>query len=89
MIIKKVVLIKEKHPALVLNQKLSILRQLNDEENIFLDYSSTAKGGIFSKKEFKFKIYYRYQSKDYLNITFTHPQMAIYRLGLHHFLIIQ
>lgn len=61
-IIKKVLLIKDKEQALEFNQKLGILQQFNDQENIFLDYTSEAKGGIFSKREYKFKIYYRFQS---------------------------
>jgi hypothetical protein len=64
LIIKKVILLKEKNKALVLNKKLSILKQLNDEDNIFLDFSSSANGGFFSKKEYKFKVYYRYESKE-------------------------
>ena len=66
MIIKKVVLFKDKKQANLLNEKLNILRNFNDNENIFLDFTSQANGGIFSKKEYKFKIYYRYQSLKFL-----------------------
>lgn len=55
-------MIKDKREACELNEKLNILKKFRDQENIFLDFTSQAKGGVFSKKEFKFKIYYRYQS---------------------------
>lgn len=45
-----------------LNTKLRFLKKLQDENNIFLDYSAETKGGILSKKTYKFKIYYKYES---------------------------
>jgi hypothetical protein len=53
---------EDKTKALELNEKLIILKQFKDEENIFLDYTAESNGGVFSKKQFKFKIYYRYES---------------------------
>lgn len=53
---------QDKQQALEFNQKLGILKKFEDQENIFLDFTSEAKGGMFSKREFKFKIYYRFQS---------------------------
>lgn len=60
--IKKILLVKDKTHALEINQKLIILKDFGDQENIFLDYTSQAKGGVFSAREYKFKIYYRFQS---------------------------
>lgn len=46
-----------------MNTKLRFLKKLNDPNNIFLDYSSEVKGGLLKKKKFKFKIYYKYESR--------------------------
>ena len=59
-VVKKIIELDEKGSALELKEKLEILKNFEDGENIFLDYS--AKRKRFLKKTFKFKIYYRNES---------------------------
>ena len=54
---------KEPEHAKELYTKLVFLKELSDPENIFLDFKSDSKGGLFSKKSFKFSIFYKYQCK--------------------------
>ena len=61
-IAKKILEIVDKGEALELKEKLQILKRLNDQENIFLDFTAESKLGLFGKKKYKFKIYYRFES---------------------------
>jgi hypothetical protein len=62
--VKKILELKDKGSALDLKEKLEVLRNFEDGENIFLDYSAKRKGIL--TKTFKFKIYYRNESKPFL-----------------------
>ena len=62
-VIKKIIEEEDFVKASDLNTKLRFLKKLNDENNIFLDYSAESKGGILSKKKFKFKIFYKYERR--------------------------
>ena len=63
---KKVIEEPDKEKALELETKLEFLKKLNDPKNIFLDFSSNTKGGVFGKtKIYKFKIYYKYERNYY------------------------
>ena len=61
--IKKIIEESDYTKASDLNTKLRFLKKLQDENNIFLDFSAETKGGVLSKKMYKFKIYYKYERK--------------------------
>lgn len=45
-----------------MKKKLELLKKINDEHNIFLDFSAQVKREFLGAKRYKFKIYYRYKS---------------------------
>jgi hypothetical protein len=61
-VIKKIIEEEDFQKASDLNSKLRFLKKLQDQENIFLDFSAETKGGLLKKKSYKFKIYYKYES---------------------------
>ena len=60
-IVKKVVEVRDQARALELKEKLHILKNFRDPDNIFLDFSAR-RAGVFDKK-FRFKIFYRNESR--------------------------
>lgn len=63
MVVKKKFSISDEREAIKLKDKLKILKDFHDQENIFLDFSARIKRTLLLKKVFKFKIYYRFESK--------------------------
>lgn len=62
--VKKIIIHKSYHLALILFKKLLKLVKLDEMDNIFLDFEATTKG-LF-KKSYKFKIYYKFERKYFL-----------------------
>ena len=63
MILRKDIVEEDKAKALELRQKLTVLKNFQDKDNIFLDFSAKSNFGIISKQKFRFKIFYKYESK--------------------------
>ena len=58
---------QEEDNARLLFQKCSILKNLNIPENKFCDFTCQKKGGCFSKRKFKFEIFYKYNRNIYIS----------------------
>jgi hypothetical protein len=55
--------IEEENEARKLFDQCKVLKKIRKEDNIFCDFSCQKKGGIFSKKRYKFKLYYKANRK--------------------------
>ena len=59
--VKKIIILKSYHHALILFKRLTKLVKLREKENVFLDFEAATKGMF--RKAYKFKIYYKFERK--------------------------
>lgn len=60
-VVKKIIMLKSYHHALILFKQLTKLVKLREKENVFLDFEASTKGMF--RKGYKFKIYYKFERK--------------------------